>query len=70
MNKGLQKNNNSGVTGVSWHKRDNIWEARITLNKKQIYLGRFENFEDAIKARKEAEEKYFGEYAYDYSQAL
>ena len=23
--------------------------------------GRFENFEDAVKARKDAEEKYFGE---------
>ena len=26
------------------------------------YLGLFSDIEDAIKARKEAEEKYFGEY--------
>lgn len=30
--------------------------------------GYFKNKEDAIKARKEAEEKYFGEYSYDNSQ--
>ena len=30
-------------------------------------LGYYGNFEDAVKARKEAEEKYFGEYSYDNS---
>ena len=39
----------------------------IVLNKKKIDLGIFENKEDAIKARKEAEEKYYGEYSYDNS---
>lgn len=29
--------------------------------------GRFENFEDAVKARKDAEEKYSGEWSYDNS---
>ena len=32
---------------------------------KQIHLGTFKNKEDAIKARKEAEMKYFGEHRYD-----
>lgn len=35
-----------------------------------MYLGRFENFDDAVNARKEAENKYFGEYSYDNSQKL
>lgn len=30
-------------------------------------IKRVENFEDAVKARKEAEEKYFGEYSYENS---
>ena len=30
----------------------------------------FVNFEDAVKARKEAEEKYFGEYSFDNSQKI
>lgn len=67
MNKGLYKNNTSGVTGVSWHKRDKVWQARIKVNYKYICLGRFKNFDDAVQARKEAEEKYFGEYSYDNS---
>lgn len=30
-----------------------------------MYLGSFDNKDDAIQARKEAEIKYFGEYRYD-----
>ena len=67
MNRGLQANNKSSVTGVIWHQRDKVWEAYITVNKKRIYLGRFANFEDAVKVRKEAEDKYFGEWSYDNS---
>jgi hypothetical protein len=42
--------------------------AEIKMNNRKKFLGRFVNLDDAIKARKEAEEKYFGEYAYDYLQ--
>ena len=45
-------------------KNRNKWIAQITVNYKNIHLGRYENIEDAIKARKEAEVKYFGEYRY------
>ena len=55
----MLKNNTSGVKGVSWNKRFNNWETYITFQGKRIYLGRFKNKQDAIKARKEAEEKYF-----------
>jgi len=67
MNKKLAKNNTSGVKGVNWHNRDSIWESSITYNKQRIYLGRFRNFKDAVRIRKEAEEKYQREYAYDKS---
>ncbi len=69
MNVGLRSNNKSGVTGVIWHKRSGKWRAIIVINGKQIELGLFVNFEDAVKARKEAEEKYFGKYSYDNSQS-
>lgn len=69
MNSALYENNTSGVTGVTWHKRDMVWQARIKVNYKYIHLGYFDNFEDAVKARKDAEEKYFGEYSYDNSQS-
>lgn len=69
-NSKLQKNNTSGVTGVHWHSRDNVWEAWIRVNYEHIYLGRSTDFKEAVKLRKEAEEKYFGEWSYDNSQAL
>ena len=67
MNKGLLSNNTSGVTGVTWCSADNKWCARITVNKRRINLGYFNTFEYAVRARKEAEEKYFGEWSYDNS---
>ena len=63
----LAKNNSSGVTGVSWYKRYSKWEANIMIDGKKKYLGRFTDFDEAVKARKKAEEKYFGEYSYDNS---
>lgn len=70
MNRSLQTNNTSGTTGVSWNKRRNKWETYIKVNQKQIHLGHYAVKEDAINARKMAERKYFGEYAYEYSQEL
>ena len=69
-NVGVRANNTSGVTGVQWKPRDNVWEAWITIMYNKIYLGRFNSFDDAVKARKEAEEKYFGEFSYENSQAM
>lgn len=71
MNKCIQSNNTSGVTGVAYHKRNNVWEAYISIDNKRIHLGDFVDFEKAVKARRKAEEKYFGEWSYrnsmDYS---
>lgn len=68
FNKYLYKNNSSGVAGVTWHKKINKWQATITKNKKNIHLDYFDKLEDATRVRKEAEDKYFGEYSYDNSQ--
>lgn len=42
----LRDNNKSGFRGVSWHKRDNKWVARITVNSKKVHLGYFNTAED------------------------
>jgi hypothetical protein len=68
MNTKKSKNNTSGVRGVKWHKATNKWSADITIKEKRINLGLYKNFDDAVQARKQAEEKYFGEYSYDNSQ--
>ena len=62
MNKGLTKSNTSGYTGIYWHKARNKWQVSIKVNYKSIFLGYYTDLEEAIKVRKEAEEKYFGEY--------
>ena len=55
----LRSSNKSGVTGVFFDSRNNKWIARITLRKKLYSLGSYKNKEDAIKARKRAEEELF-----------
>lgn len=61
-NQGLRKNNSSGHAGVCWNNKTNKWRAYITVNSKQINLGYYANKEDAIKARENAEIKYFGDF--------
>ena len=70
MNKELLFRNTSGVTGVDWMPKIKKWRARIKANGQEIHLGVFDKFDDAVKARKQAEEKYFGEFSYDSSMAL
>jgi hypothetical protein len=50
--------NSSGCAGVSWYKLSNKWRARITINGRVIYLGLFDNLEDAVAARKAADITY------------
>ena len=65
MNRCISSHNTSGITGVN--KRNGKWTARIGVNTKRIFLGDYDNFFEAVKARKEAEEKYYKEYSYDNS---
>lgn len=65
MNRGISSHNTSGITGVN--KCNGKWTARIGVNTKRIFLGNYDNFFEAVKARKEAEEKYYKEYSYDNS---
>jgi hypothetical protein len=54
----IRLNNKSGYTGV-FHTNNDIWISYIKVNYKRIHLGSFKTFEEAVKARKEAEIKYF-----------
>jgi len=55
----VQSKSKSGVKGVTWDNSRNKWRAHIEFKGKAYHLGRFDKLDDAIKARKEAEEKYF-----------
>jgi len=47
------------LQGVLWHKKCGKWYATIGINYKRIWLGLFDNKKDAIKARRQAEIKYY-----------
>lgn len=56
-NRGINKNNSTGYNGV-YLSSNGKYRARIKIEGKLIGLGTFVNFEDAVKARKEANEFY------------
>lgn len=63
INRSLRNDNTSGKSGVTFHKRIGKWQSNVYLSGKRYHLGYFDNKEDAIAARLEGEEKYFGEFA-------
>ncbi|MEZ48370.1 hypothetical protein ED174_13845 [Escherichia coli] len=57
----------SGIIGVMWDKKANKWRAYIYASgNKHRYLGLFDNINDAIKARIQAEIKYRGKQLNDF----
>lgn len=50
--------NKSGVTGVRWEESRNKWVSYIRVDGKTKFLGRFDLLEDAIMARKIANEEH------------
>ena len=55
----LNKNSTTGYKGVSFMPKYGTYRAYITVHRKQINLGCFARLEEAVQARKDAEEKYF-----------
>lgn len=53
-----QNNFNKNAKGYYWNKRDNKWQAQIQLNGKNIFLGYFNNEEDAHNAYLKSKEIY------------
>lgn len=52
--------NKSGRTGVRWREERGVWESRIAKDGEQIMLYYGPSFDEACKAREEAELKYYG----------
>lgn len=63
INRSITSSNQSGIVGVYWNKNINKWCAGIGVNGINIYLGSYNNFEEAVEARMNAEKEYFGEYS-------
>lgn len=57
-NSSLRSTNTSDANGVFFDKRSRKWRAQITREKKTKHIGVYDDYEDAVKARKQAEEDY------------
>jgi hypothetical protein len=64
QNVGPQKRNTSGYKGVSWNKRDNLWQAMISINGTTKNLGSFNCKHEAAKAYNKAAKTHYKEFAY------
>jgi hypothetical protein len=53
-----RSNNSSGIMGVSWHKAKRKWQASITIDNCLKHLGYFNDFDEAVTARKRSETEY------------
>lgn len=62
INQPLQRNNTSGVSGVRYYKARSKFVARIKICQKDIHLGYYVTFEEAVQARNVGMECMFGEY--------
>ena len=63
-NQKINTANTSGKTGVCLNKKNGKWRAYIMIMNRQKSLGHYENYDDAVNARIEAEKKYFKEFRY------
>jgi hypothetical protein len=55
--------NRSGHPGVCWHKRDKNWRVYIQRQGKWYHLGNFPTKTEAIRVRRKAEKRFYGEFA-------
>ena len=64
----LISTNTSGYNGVYLNKKTQKWVAQIAFKGKTHYLGAFSKIEEAVAARKKAEERIYGEFLEQYRE--
>ena len=62
-NRGIQKNNKSGIKGVSWNSQSKKWRVQLRHDGKVKYIGQFEDLELAELVATETRNKFHGDYA-------
>ncbi|VTP12681.1 AP2 domain protein [Phytobacter ursingii] len=53
----IYSTNKTGASGVGWYKSRNKWRAKINVSGKVKHIGYFDDFNEAVKARKDAEKE-------------
>ena len=64
-NRLLNKNSKTKIKGVYFHKRAKKWCSIIRFNNVLIYLGLFNDINDAVQARKTKAQELYGEFLND-----
>jgi len=59
INTRIRKDNKTGHVGVWYHEKSSRYHSYIKTNGKRKRLGCFKNLQDAIDARKNAEDEYY-----------
>lgn len=62
QNRHVGLRNTSGAKGVVFHKQSRKWQAQIHTGKKSLYLGIFDNIEDASSAYVTASAMFHGQF--------
>ena len=62
INKKVMSNNKSTVSGVCYYPKMGKWRVNIIINGRQKHIGYYENFDEAVKVRKEQEEIHYKEF--------
>jgi hypothetical protein len=62
-NRKKPQNNSTGYSNVIWNKRNRNYNVQITVNRKKMHIGVFDDIELAALVAEEARDKYFGEFA-------
>lgn len=60
FDKKINKRSKTGVAGVRRNAADTKWRVTISFNKKEIPIGMFEDFKEAVEVRQKAELQYYG----------
>ncbi len=60
----------SGYPGVTWHKRDKVWQARVSLQNKRIHLGCFTEKSKAIVEYKKEKMRHLIDLIIKYKRVL
>lgn len=60
-NIGMLKRNKSGFVGVFWSKKQQKWQAQLTINNRRYHVGMFNDPNEASIKRSEMKERLFKE---------
>lgn len=63
LNRDVQSNNASGARGVHWDETRSKWFVQVKKDNINHFIGRFDDFDEAIEARDRASAELHGEFA-------